>query len=153
MLAMYVAGFVVSLAYQPLILVAIGVVVILSIVGGILDHRRLSRLAAERQGESICTFARSFDYRVIDTWIIRAVFEELQPWCKSGRLVMPLRAEDDLEGGLKIDLEDLDDLLLDIADRSRRSTEDCDRNPFFGKVKTVSDLVSFLMHQPSTKAA
>lgn len=149
----FLVGFVALLVYQPLILAAIGVMVVLSIVLGILDHRRLSWLAAERQGESICTFAKSFDYRAIDTWIIRAVFEELQPWCKSGRLVMPLRAADDLEGVLNIDLEDLEELFFDIADRSRRSTEDCDRNPLFGKVKTVSDLVSFLVHQPSKKTA
>jgi hypothetical protein len=41
-------------------------------------RRRLAGLAVGRPGESICTFARSFGRRAADTWVIRAVYEELQ---------------------------------------------------------------------------
>ena len=41
-------------------------------------QQRIDRMASERRGESICTFARALDYRTIDTWIIRATHEELR---------------------------------------------------------------------------
>ena len=137
----------------PVILAPIGVIVLLTVTWGLGQRRRLARLAADRQGESICSFARSFDYRAVDTWVIRAVFEELQPYCNFGRCMLPLRATDDLEDLLRIDPEDLDDLASDMAFRAGRSLEDCDKNPFYGKVKTASDLVLFLVNQPSREAA
>lgn len=39
---------------------------------------RLARMAQGRAGESICQFARSIDCRRVDTWVVRAVYEELQ---------------------------------------------------------------------------
>src|SRR5262245_18821422 len=80
----------------PVILAPIGVATFVTVIASISDGRRLARLATDRQGESICSFARSFDYRAVDTWIIRAVFEELQPYCNFGRHVLPLRATDGL---------------------------------------------------------
>lgn len=41
-------------------------------------RRDLAALAQEREGESICDFARAFDTRTTDTWVIRAVYEQLQ---------------------------------------------------------------------------
>jgi hypothetical protein len=113
------------------------------------ERRRLARLAEARRGESICSFARSFERRAVDTWVIRAVFEELQPYCRYGRRVLPLRATDDLEEVLRIDPEDLCDLATDMAFRAGRSLEGCDENPFFGRVRTASDLVLFLANQPA----
>lgn len=59
---------------------------------GIFEHlrrkARIKRLAASRAGESICEFARSFERRRVDAWIIRAVYDELQEylgevlWCQ-----------------------------------------------------------------------
>src|SRR5471032_295887 len=48
-----------------------------------LQRRRLRALAAQRSGESICDFARSFDARAVDTWVIRAVYEALQDYLAS----------------------------------------------------------------------
>jgi hypothetical protein len=112
------------------------------------ENRRLARLTATRQGESICTFARSFDCRVVDTWIIRAVFEELQPYCRFGRGLLPLRATDRLDHDLKIDPEDLDDLSQIIAYRTGRSLEWTAQPPLPDSVNTVSDLVLFFNNQP-----
>src|SRR3954466_10043319 len=89
-----------------------------SAVIGIIDHRRLRRLADERQGETICNFARSLDYRRLDTKIIRAVCEGFQGYL--GRR-FPVRASDDLDLTYRIDREDLDDLAIGIARRCRRS--------------------------------
>jgi hypothetical protein len=108
-----------------------------------LDRRKL---AEERKNESICTFARSFNCRIIDTWAIRAVYEELLPL----NLNSPLRKSDRFEEDLHIDDEELDYMAPDIAYRACRSLENTKNNPLYGKVKTVGDLVLFLNNQPST---
>jgi hypothetical protein len=38
----------------------------------------LRQRSASRAGEAICQFARSFDVRQTDTWVLRAVYEALQ---------------------------------------------------------------------------
>jgi acyl carrier protein len=45
---------------------------------------------------------------------------------------------------LGIDSDDLEDLIVDVADRTGRSLDRAEHSPFFGKVRTVRDLVSFL---------
>jgi hypothetical protein len=111
------------------------------------EKRSRRRLAASRQGETICDFARSFD-RQSDTWIIRAVYEELTCFLAVEGQPLPVRREDRCEKDLKIDPEDLDDLARDIACRARRSMDHPDKNPIYGKVKTVADMVTFFEHQP-----
>jgi hypothetical protein len=111
------------------------------------EKRSRSRLFAARQGETICNFARSFD-RQTDTWVIRPVYEELTRFLAVEGQPLPVRREDRCEKDLKIDPEDLDDLALDIAYRARRSMDRSDKNPLYGKVKTVADIVRFFEHQP-----
>jgi hypothetical protein len=121
---------------------------VLGVIGTIPYRREVTRLAREREGESTCTFARSFDYRNLDTWILRAVYEELQRWCSAGRLTFPLRATDRLED-LSIDLEELwETVVPDIAYRTGRSLDNTKQNPLAGKVVTVHDLVMFFSYQP-----
>jgi hypothetical protein len=146
------AGLVALVCCVPAFLAPVGAVILATIVLTFGESRRLARLAADRQGESICSFARSFDCRAVDTWIIRAVFEELQPYCRFGRGTLPLRPNDDLDGDLRIDPEDLEDLAGDIAYRTGRSLEDGVKNPLYGNVKTVSDLVMFFANQPRRTA-
>jgi hypothetical protein len=113
------------------------------------ERRRRRRLAMSRSGESICSFVDSFDCRHTDTWILRAVYEELSRYLAVEGHPMPIRADDQcFEGDLRIDREDLDDLAVDVAARSRRSMDEADRNPYYGKVRTVRDLVGFFEHQP-----
>src|SRR4029077_10265041 len=112
----------------PVILAPVGVAVLLTVTSVIGERRRLAALAAERQGESICSFARAFDCRAVDTWVIRAVFEELQPYRVFGRGRLPLRPTDELVGDQAIDDEDLEDLTEDIACRAGRSLEDYVKN-------------------------
>ncbi|WP_435016136.1 hypothetical protein TA3x_003696 [Tundrisphaera sp. TA3] len=139
--------------YCPLILALFGVVALVSFGINSGQDQRLATLAASRRGESICTFARSFDRRATDPWIIRAVFEELQPYCRFGRGVLPLRATDELGGLLGVDCEDLDWLVYDMAFRAGRSLDGYEHNPQCGRIETVADLVRFLMHQPKRSAA
>jgi hypothetical protein len=107
----------------------------------------LQALATSRTGESICEFARSFDCRVVDTWVIRAVYEELQSEVQLAWL--PIRANDVLVKDLHIDPDDLDmSLAPAIAARTGRSLESAETNPYSGKVLTASDLVLFFNGQP-----
>jgi len=55
---------------------------------------------------------------------------------------------DNLQSDLRLDADDLDDLVADMAQRARRSLADTSANPLFGKVTTVGDLVEFLQTQP-----
>lgn len=124
----------------------IGLTLIIATIGWVLnavEKRRQQRMAAERREESICSFVRTFDCRTTDTWIIRAVFEEITAYVR-----FPIRADDRLEDDLKIDPDDVDDLAEAIAQRTRRPLDHCEQNPLYGKVKTVGELVGFFVHQP-----
>jgi len=111
------------------------------------DRERFRELSAARSGESICTFARSFERRKVDTWVIRAVYEELQEYVGRG---LPIRSQDRLQEDLRIDDDDLDmDLAVNIAKRTGRSLKAVSANPYFGRVHTVEELVLFFNSQPS----
>jgi len=149
-LAMGLMGATVAVALRHPLAVA------LTIVGiGYLARRDLHRVQARRlttaggRGEEgICAFARSFDCRKVDTWIIRAVFEELQEELGQPR-PFPLRASDRLVEELGIDLEEIDMTHVPaIAARTGRSLDRCHTNPYWGQVRTVSDLVHFFDAQP-----
>lgn len=113
------------------------------------SHRQkchLRKLAAERAGESLCTFARAFDCRHVDTWVIRAVYEQV-----ASHLAMPgfpLRPQDNLGKTLNLDGDDLDfDIAPQIAERTNRTLANAEDNPYFNKVHTAADLVLFFNAQ------
>ncbi|MYM87102.1 hypothetical protein GTP91_07895 [Rugamonas sp. FT82W] len=113
------------------------------------NAERLRCLAAEREGESICDFARDFDTRQVDTWIVRAVYEQLQYHLADVSPAFPVRASDRLKEDLLLDDDDLDmDIAQEVEQRAGRSLDDTSTNPYFGKVKTVRDLVMFFQSQP-----
>lgn len=95
----------------------------------------------------MCQFARSINCRRVDTWVVRAVYEELQR-SLPGTVPVPLRVTDQLQRDLQLDADDLDDLIVDTAQRTSRSLAHTSANPLFGKVATVGDLVKFLNGQP-----
>jgi hypothetical protein len=105
-------------------------------------------LASTRAQGNICNFARSFDCREIDTWIIRAVFEELK--MELGEFeTFSLKTTDRFTEDLHIDHEDLDLIYVPaIAARTGRSLKICRSNPYLGKVTSVGDLVRFFNSQP-----
>lgn len=111
--------------------------------------RQMQALAQSRAGEDICTFVRAFDCHSTDTWILRAVYEEMSRCVQVDGGAFPLRPDDRWEEDLQIDDEDMSmDLLPEIARRAGRSLEHTEKNPYYCKVMTVRDLVSFLEHQP-----
>lgn len=116
-------------------------------------RRRKARLLSDRLGETICTFARSFDRRAVDPWVIRATWDELQTYLGKPDRPFPIRASDDWADDLWIDPEDLGDAFDRIARRSGHSTDGTERNPWYGRVTTVGDLVHSVNAQPRTEAA
>jgi acyl carrier protein len=112
-------------------------------------EKQLRALAEMRAGESICEFAREFDIREVDSWIVRAVYEQIQGQLQHVHSSFPVRASDRLKEDLHLDDDDLDmDLAVQIEQRTGRSIDDTNANPYFGKVKTVRDLVLFFQFQP-----
>ena len=70
----------------------------------------IDALYVERKNEDIGTFTRLLDYRNIDTWIIRAVYEEISNELGCDK-PLPIRPLDNLENDLKIDSEGLEFIL------------------------------------------
>ena len=113
------------------------------------DKRRVTEFLAERKNESICDFARAFDARTVDTWVIRAVYEEIQSLLGDAWRDVPIRADDNLMKDLDLDDEDIDMSLIDaIAQRTGRSLGDYEQNSMYGQVYTARDLVMFFNEQP-----
>ncbi|MCU7873666.1 MAG: hypothetical protein KZQ91_13075 [Candidatus Thiodiazotropha sp. (ex Lucinoma borealis)] len=80
------------------------------------------------------------------------MYEQIQEYVSLSKVFVPLRADDDLFDLLEIDEEDLDlDLLEEIAQRTGRSMNNTEKNPYFEKVRTLGDLVYFVNEQPLVK--
>jgi hypothetical protein len=116
----------------------------LSVLMTVAAWRSDRKVAHARVTESIGTFARSFDRRTMDPWIIRAVYEAFST-------AFPIRASDRFDRDLRLDDEDWEAAAIAIAQRAGRSMESSKRNPMYGKVRTVRDLVEFLHHQPLSR--
>jgi hypothetical protein len=124
--------------------VSVGIVTVVAVWVRI-EHLRDKRIAAERAGESLCDFARSFDYRSTDTWIIRAVYEQF-----IDDMGFPPRKTDRF-AVLGLD-EDWDVIAEEVAQRTGRPLTNCEQNPLYDKVETVGDMVEFFMSQPKQAA-
>jgi hypothetical protein len=123
------------------------VIVAASAAAPFLRRRQLEE-AAKLPRDATCTYGRSFDFRRTDTLVMRAVYEELQPF-----VGFPIQASHRLSEDLQIDDEDLNlDVAPIIAKRLRRTLRDSEKNPYYGRVQTVEDLVHFMEAQPSEKA-
>lgn len=112
------------------------------------EKRRLEDLCSLRNEESICSFARSFSARHVDTWVIRAAHQEIQQWMEPFISDFPVRSSDLLLEDLHIDPDDIEALVVEIATRSGHSLDEIENNPFSGTLNTVRDLVLFIDAQP-----
>lgn len=133
---------------HPWLLIVAGVLSPWAIVSMKTERQRLLEMREARKNESICTFARSFDRRAVDPWIIRAVYEQLEPYQRIEDVSVPLRATDSIFQDLKVPGNDFDYDVTEIAQRCGRSLRSYETNPFYGKIDTVADLVHFLNAQP-----
>ena len=130
-----------------------GILVALYGAAALYNSWHLARLRKGREVESICTFARAFDLRQIDPWVVRAVWDALQPYVRSKGRDFPIRPSDDITRDLCVDPEDGDELVASCAKRAGRSMEYAEQNPLFGSIWTVEDFVRFLNAQPVAGAA
>jgi hypothetical protein len=132
----------------------LAVLFVLAHLQGKRENRKLLALAGAREGQTICEFARDFDARAVDTWIIRAIYEQLQGQLKHIHPTFPVRAEDRLKEDLFVDEDDLDMCLVhEVEARTGRSLAGSVNNRYFGRVKTVRDLVLFFQSQPRSSSA
>ena len=149
---------VIALAYfVPWLGIPVLAVIVLAAVGTAVltprDRRRLRALASTRAGEDIGSFARAFRPNAVDMWIVRAVWDALAPWSTIPEGRVPLRATDRLVEDLKIDPEDLEAVMREIAGRIGRSLERANSHPLYGRVSTIRDLAQLLNGQPRQSAA
>lgn len=148
-------GLAALLWYEPAARIILPALVVFTVASAIVEsarsRRELARLAGERAGEGICTFARAFDRRAVDPWIIRAVHDEVAPYYTAGRGVRaPVRATDPLEARIG-DPEEIEEIVVAAAGRAGYSLEQPERNPLYHGLTTVGDLVHFLAHQPCVR--
>lgn len=146
-----------AVAKPVALLIAVGSLTVLYMAAKLQSRRearKLLTLASEREGQSICEFARDFDARAVNTWIVRAVYEQLQERLKHIHPAFPVRAGYRLKEDLLLDDDDLDmDLVQEVEARTGISVEESGSNPYFGKVKTVRDFVLFFQSQPGSSNA
>jgi hypothetical protein len=114
-------------------------------------RRHLAAMAASREDEGICSFVRALPIRGLDTWVVRATFEEIQGYLQHGPQGFPLRPSDRLVEDLDIDPEDLEDIAVTIADRAGRTWEGYQANPHYAGMTTAEDLIEFLSAQPKAQ--
>jgi hypothetical protein len=130
-------------------------VILLTVVGNAVDRVRMRRLLQARRGEDIGTFARAFNRRAepFDAWVVRAVWDAIQTHVYTAQEAVPLRPNDRFYQDLHIDPEDIElDVVPAAALRSKRYLDACERNPLYGKIETVGDVVRFLTLQPRRAA-
>lgn len=147
-LVVLVGSLVCVLTYQPMV---IAVVALLFAAAYLIEwparkrkDARLRELSAARGGESICDFARGFDLRAIDPWIVRAVHEQIRWRLAHIHPAFPIRADDRLKEDLYLDEDDIDmDLVDEICQRTGRIITNDRANPFAGSVQTVHDLALY----------
>ena len=100
------------------------------------QKKHFDELLKTRLNDSICTFSKYFDCKVVDTWVIRAVYEQIQNYMEPTWQDFPICPNDDVFVDLRIDDEDFElDLVSEIAERTGRTLDNAeditDEKPFF----------------------
>ncbi|WP_434359950.1 hypothetical protein NF212_06620 [Parasalinivibrio latis] len=134
---------------EPAILLLSPIILTLGIIDSKKRKRHFTKLLANRCGESLCTFSRSFDHKSIDTLIILTVYEELQNQVDSFTADFPIMPSDDVFRDLLIDDEDFEiEIIEKIARLTGRSLERPEKNPYYTNLNVVRNLVYFFNNQP-----
>lgn len=110
-LALLGVGLVALLYYYPIPVLGF----LLFVIGGgwiatRIDTRRKLALAASRPGDPLCVFARALGLRAVDPWVVRAAFEQLQPYFPAQSRPFPIQPTDRLVDDLHIDPDDIEDI-------------------------------------------
>jgi hypothetical protein len=133
---------------MSILIIAVGTVAILVLFGSVREYYRMKKIAKSRGEPDICSYARSFDYRKVDTEIMREVFVSLQDWTgKYNGIDFPVKAEDSFDSIYEMDREDLSYLCVTIAEKLKINLDDVQNNPYWSELNTVKDLVIFFDYQ------
>lgn len=146
LLVLACVGFYILWMHPLLTVLALALVVGLGVYEHVKAKLYFNKLMSQRQGESLCTFSRAQDLAGIDTFILRAVYEEIQfdiPVQKD----FPLRWSDNLYSDLCLQGDNVEDLIERVAQRTGRCIKHAELNPLFGKINTVGELIIFFNHQ------
>jgi hypothetical protein len=147
--AVLVAGGIVSITFWPAARLVAAIFIACLVTAWWLSDRRMRRVAFGRQTEDIGSFAKAFDRRRpdFDPWVVRAVWDALQPYRTFRGGVAPLRPSDRL--GSFMDLDDLDEIVFpEVAERTGRTLDNVAPNRMYGRLETVADLVELFWQQP-----
>lgn len=147
LLVLACVGLYVLWVYPLLSLLALVMIVGLFVCERIKAQQYFKRLISQRVGESLCTFSREQDLHDVDTFVVRAVYEEIQLDLPIENV--PLRWSDQLYSDLRLEADDVEDLIERVAQRTARCIKHTAANPLFGNILTVGDLIAFFNHQPS----
>jgi hypothetical protein len=127
----------------------IGALILVGLIYGVFDHFRMKTLAQKRGEPNICEYARSFDYRNVDTNVMREVWKEVQDYLGNyNGTPFTVQADDLFKDTYNLHPDDLDEIYWTVADRLGIDTESPEENPYFNQVTSVRNLVMFLHHQP-----
>ena len=152
-LALILAFFVWLFYSAPILLVVLPFVALFLYSDNKKRKAHFQELLSKREHYSICEFSKYFDCKEIDTWVIRAVYEQLQDYLKSEHEQFPVLPEDDIFIDLKIDDEDFEyDIVEEISSRTGRTLMNVGNNPYYGKANIVKNLVYFFNEQPVVNA-
>lgn len=148
------AAFIYACYSEPTILAIVACLILITYLWSKIKRPALDRqyedTLKKREGLSICNFAREFNPRETDIWIIRAVYEQIQDYFAEDRK-LPIKASDDLIKDLGFESEDIEDIAGEVAQRTNRSLENYEINPYYGKVNTARDMVLFFNNQPKLR--
>jgi acyl carrier protein len=122
-------------------------------IAGVIQNRRMRRVAAKRSEDLICSFARSLDCRHLDTQVIRATYEEFQHYLQDVSPTFPIRRTDRFEKDLHIDGDDVTDILVAVTKRCDRVNEFTAAWPKERKIETVADLIQYVCNLPKSHVA
>ena len=148
-------GALIFLFYRiPYALLLIPIFIVFEIKDNKKRNTHFKEMLQNRQHESICTFSRYFECRKVDTWVIRAVYEQLQNHLDKKFCNFPIRPTDDVFTDLLIDDDDFQlDIVDEIAQRTGRTLDNAESNIYYEKANIVENLVYFFNEQPKTNEA
>jgi len=112
-------------------------IIIMSTIG----DKKYERLKESRKDWNIGSFAKEFNLKEVDTWVVRAVYEAVYD-----EVEIPIKADDDIDKDLRIDMGDLgfDEILINVSQRTGRVlTEESVAYNDIENITSIRDLVYF----------
>ncbi len=95
-----------------------------------------------RRNDNLIDFARQFDVRVVNAWVVRSTYEQLELW-----LGFPVHPSDRLRLDLKLSAADVGEIVSQVLVRVERFRPE----GWLIEAKTVRELIVFINTLPKNK--